>query len=333
MALSITGIRMSMPETFNPDTPAGQLRLAVRANGVERLVELISLKPDRTTMTKAMQDAVASGRADMAELLLKAGANPDATRNAKGSLLLQAVVARDEKMVAVLLAGGANPNKRDVTQVTPLRAAMSAQSLTLVKMLLGAGADPYALSLTRDGTRTDMDRDFAQMQTQEIAGAVESATGRFAINRAALAGDFACAEALLKRGLPPDSHDHNGSTALINAVKSGSPKIVKLLLSFKANPNLGSYDGAEFPLHEALKKRDLRSVIALAQAGARSDVPDASGKTALQLAEETKSYDLLEPVRKQKAREVNEYVGGMSRIGHNVSAPAVASFKRRPPAP
>jgi ankyrin repeat protein len=324
---------MSLPDAFNTETPAGQLRLAVRVAGTEQLAALLALKPDRTTMTKPMQDAVAAGRADMAELLLKAGANPDATRNAKGSLLLQAVVARDEKMVAVLLAGGANPNKRDATQITPLRAAMSAQSLTLVKMLLDSGADPYALSLTRDGRRTDMDRDFAQMQTQEIAGAVETAAGRFALNKAALAGDFNYAEALLKRGLPPDSHDHNGSTALINAVKSGSPKIVKLLLSFKANPNLGSYDGAEFPLHEALKKRDLRSVVALAQAGARSDIPDASGKTALQLAEETKSYDLLEPVRKQKAREVNEYVAGMSRLDHNVSAPAVASFKRRPPAP
>lgn len=324
---------MSLPDAFNTETPAGQLRLAVRVAGTEQLAALLALKPDRTTMTKPMQDAVAAGRADMAELLLKAGANPDATRNAKGSLLLQAVVARDEKMVAVLLAGGASPNKRDATQITPLRAAMSAQSLTLVKMLLDSGADPYALSLTRDGRRTDMDRDFAQMQTQEIAGAVETAAGRFALNKAALAGDFNYAEALLKRGLPPDSHDHNGSTALINAVKSGSPKIVKLLLSFKANPNLGSYDGAEFPLHEALKKRDLRSVTALAQAGGRSDIPDASGKTALQLAEETKSYDLLEPVRKQKAREVNEYVAGMSRLGHNVSAPAVASFKRRPPAP
>lgn len=324
---------MSLPDAFNTETPAGQLRLAVRVEGTEQLVALLALKPDRTTMTKPMQDAVAAGRADLVELFLKAGANPDATRNAKGSLLLQAVVARDEKMVAVLLAGGANPNKRDATQITPLRAAMSAQSLTLVKMLLAAGADPYALSLTRDGKRTDMDRDFAQMQTREIASAVEAADGRFAINKAALAGDFNVAEALLKRGLPPDSHDHNGSTALINAVKSGSPKIAKLLLSFKANPNLGSYDGAEFPLHEALKKRDLRSVTALAQAGARSDIPDASGKTALQLAEETKSWDLLEPVRKQKAREVNEYVGGMSRLDHNVYAPAVASFKRRAPAP
>lgn len=324
---------MPLPDAFNTDTPAGQLRLAVRVEGTEQLAALLALKPDRTMMTKPMQDAVASGRADLVEMFLKAGANPNATRNAKGSLLLQAVVARDEKMVAVLLAGGANPNKRDATQITPLRAALSAQCLTLVNMLLAAGADPYALSLTRDGRRTDMDRDFAQTQTQEIAGAVETATGRFAINKAALAGDFNYAESLLKRGLPPDSHDHNGSTALINAVKSGSPKIVKLLLSFKANPNLGSYDGAEFALHEALKKRDLRSVIALAQAGARSDVPDASGKTALQLAEEAKSYELLEPVRKQKAREVNEYVGGMSRIGHNVSAPAVASFKRRPPAP
>lgn len=324
---------MSLPEAFNTETPAGQLRLAVRVEGTEQLAALLTLKPDRATMTKAMQDAVSSGRADMAELLLKAGANPDATRNAKGSLLLQAVVARDEKMVAVLLAGGANPNKRDVTQVTPLRAAMSANELTLVNMLLGAGADPYALSLTRDGRRTDMDRDFAQMQTLDIAGAVETAAERFGINKFALAGDLPPLERLLKRGLPPDSHDHNGGTGLLNAIKSGSPKIVRLLLAYKANPNLASYDGAEFPLHEALKRRDVASVTALVQAGARSDVPDASGKTALQLAEETKSCELLDPVRKQKAREVNAYLGGMSHTTRNVSAPAVATFKKKAAGP
>ncbi len=324
---------MPLPDAFNTDTPAGQLRLAVRVEGTERLAALLALKPDRTMMTKPMQDAVASGRADLVEMFLKAGANPDATRNSKGSLLLQAVVARDEKMVALLLAGGANPNKRDATQITPLRAALSAQCLMLVKMLLAAGADPYALSLTRDGRRTDMDRDFAQAQTQDIAGAVETAAERFGINKFALVGDLPPLERLLKRGLPPDSHDHNGSTGLLNAVKSGSPKIVRLLLTYKANPNLGSYDGTEFPLHEALKKRDLPSVVALAQAGARSDVPDGSGKTALQLAEETKSWELLEPVRKQKAREVNAYLGGMSHTTRNVSAPAVATFKKKAAGP
>lgn len=324
---------MSLPEAFNTETPAGQLRLAVRVEGTERLAALLALKPDRTTMTKAMQDAVASGRADCAELLLKAGANQDATRNAKGSLLLQAVVARDEKMLAVLLAGGANPNKRDATQITPLRAALSAQNLTVVKMLLAAGADPYALSLTRDGKRTDMDRDFAQLQTAEIAGAVETAAERFGINKFAAVGDLPPLERLLERGLPPDSHDHNGGTAMLNAIKSSSPKIVRLLLAHKANPNLGNYDGTEFPLHEALKKRDLASVIALAHAGARSDVPDASGKTALQLAEETKSWELLEPVRQQKAREVKAYLDGMSHTSRNVSAPAVATFKKKAAGP
>lgn len=324
---------MSLPEAFNTETPAGRLRLAVRVESTEQLATLLALKPDRTTMTKAMQDAVASGRADMAELLLKAGANPDATRNAKGSLLLQAVVAQDEKMVALLLTHGANPNKRDATQITPLRAAMAVQSLKLVNMLLAAGSDPYALSLTRDGKRTDMDRDFAQGQTLDIAGAVETAAERFGINKFAAVGDLPPLERLLKRGLPPDSHGHDGSTGLLNAVKSGSPKIVRLLLAYKANPNLGSYDGTEFPLHEALKKRDLANVTALAQAGARTDVSDGTGKTALQLAEETKSWELLEPVRQQKAREVKAYLDGMSHTSRNVSAPAVATFKKKAAGP
>ncbi len=320
---------MSTSEAFNTETPAGQLRLAVRVAGTEQLASLLVLNPDRTTMTKAMQDAVAAGRADMAELLLKAGANPDATRNAKGSLLLQAVVARDEKMVAVLLAGGSNPNKRDVTQITPLRAAMSAELLGITNMLLAAGADPYALSLTRDGRRSNWDLEFAQQQSGAITDAVENAAERFLINKAALAGDHDTVEAQLKKGLTPDSHGHDGSTALINAVKSGSPKIVKLLLAYKANPNMASRDSSELPLHEALKKRDLRSVIALTQAGARSDVPDASGKTALQLAEEAKSWELLEPVRKQKAREVNEYVSNMTHTTRTVSAPNVAIFRKK----
>ncbi len=320
---------MSTSEAFNTETPAGQLRLAVRVEGTEQLQALLSLKPDRTTMTKAMQDAVASGRADLVELFLKAGANPDATRNAKGSLLLQAVVARDEKMVAVLLAGGANPNKRDVTQITPLRAAMSADLLGITKMLLASGADPYALSLTRQGKRSNSDLEFAQQQSEAITDAVEKAAERFLINKAASAGDYDTVAAQLVKGLPPDSHGHDGSTALLNAVKSDSPKIVKLLLAYKSNPNMPSRDRAELPLHEALKKRDLRSVAALAQAGGRSDVPDASGKTALQLAEETKSYDLLEPVRKQKAREVNEYLGGMTHTTRTVSAPKVATFRKK----
>ncbi|MCC7036496.1 MAG: hypothetical protein IT560_04230, partial [Alphaproteobacteria bacterium] len=58
---------MTLPDAFNTETPAGQLRLAVRVEGTEQLAALLALKPDRTTMTKPMQDAVSSGRTDMVE--------------------------------------------------------------------------------------------------------------------------------------------------------------------------------------------------------------------------------------------------------------------------
>lgn len=91
---------------------------------------------------------------DVAEVLLEAGADPNALDGKKRSPLHVASEHGQAKSVALLLAKGADPSKQDGAGRTALSCAVaSGAPLELVQQLLESGADP---NLPRDDGKTPM---------------------------------------------------------------------------------------------------------------------------------------------------------------------------------
>jgi cytohesin len=82
--------------------------------------------------------------------------------------------------------------------------------------------------------------------------------------------------------VPPNTGDGSLSP-LHQAVFSGDPRFVRMLLEKGANPNARDSAG-ETPLHEALRRRNYEMVGALLDFGANPNLPDRSGRTPLQAA-------------------------------------------------
>ena len=90
----------------------------------------------------------------------------------------------------------------------------------------------------------------------------------------------------LKVGDDPNAQHNrspNGDYALHIAIKSSYIKIVRLLLSYGADPNLANHAG-ETPMHSAAESHDLEGAQSLLEAGANPDIIAANGLTPLLLA-------------------------------------------------
>ena len=112
--------------------------------------------------------------------------------------------------------------------------------------------------------------------------AAPRARGAAALSDAVQARDGDRLRALLDRGVPPNTGDGSLSP-LHQAVFSGDPRFVRMLLEKGANPNARDSAG-ETPLHEALRRRNYEMVGALLDFGANPNLPDRSGRTPLQAA-------------------------------------------------
>ena len=96
----------------------------------------------------ALHMAAAAFRRPIAEMLVKAGADPNA-RNRRGAQPLHYAADANHpnpqdqaRVIAYLLSAGADPNALDKTGVSPLHRAVRTRSEPAVKTLLEGGANP-----------------------------------------------------------------------------------------------------------------------------------------------------------------------------------------------
>lgn len=131
---------------------------------------------------------------EVAELLVKAGADVNLKDDEGHSALMMATEAGQERMMQVLLAHGAVINARDDDGRSPLHAAMEVPDAAVALLLIRQGADVDA-------------------QDKE---------GKTPLFLAVRDGNWELAEMLLHEGADPGGADSSGNTVLMLAATDGS---------------------------------------------------------------------------------------------------------------
>jgi ankyrin repeat protein len=222
----------SIAYLFIGPATASDLIDAVRAQNVGRVEILLNSGADpniRTSYNGPLHDAARIGSAELATILIKAGADVELSGFGGVRPLHSAALAGQAKVVSLLLENGAKVDVRDNTGRTPLLSFMSgnvADVSTLIA-LLESGADPNLL----DGPVPYHPLDYAAINGRaEMAdlliafgadmNAKDNLFGETPLHYAianckfAVKGQLEVVELLIKRGADVNAKDAKGLTPL-----------------------------------------------------------------------------------------------------------------------
>jgi ankyrin repeat protein len=211
-------------------------------------------------------------RAAALELIAKKSADVNAAEADGSTPLLWAANLNDTDLVSRLLNAGANPNVRNQLGSTPLAEAAFSANTAMVKALLDAGADPNATC----------------------------ADGQTPLMLIARTADVAAAKLLLEKGANPNLKEaQREQTALMWAAASSQSPMMRELLVHGAEVDSRSATDLMTPLVSsepraqprppggmtamlfAAREGCIDCVRALAEDGAKLDLPDPEGVTPL----------------------------------------------------
>ncbi|XP_065583414.1 ankyrin-1-like [Artemia franciscana] len=257
---------------------------AIKANNLN-LVEVLLDRGANPNCGECLHLAVQKGRADLCKLLIKSGAELDAT-NAHGKTpLVTAIKVNNLNLVEILLDRGANPNRGECLHLavqkgradlckllidkmkssaeidamnahgkTPLATAIKANNLNLVEILLDRGADP------------------------NYGECLHHAVKKGRVNICKLLIDF---------GAKLDAMNAKKDTPLLIAIRNNNLELVILLLDRGANPNCGEC------LHLFVQKGRADLCKLSIKSGAELDATNAHGKTPLVIAIKANNLNLV----------------------------------------
>lgn len=126
------------------------------------------------------------------------------------------------------------------------------------------------------------------LRCKETQVDIKDQKGRTALIDAGEKGNGDSVKSLLNAGANVNAQDGEKRTALMEAAKNGnSAAVAALLTAKKPKPDLDLQDSQKnTALSEAVARQDVQSVKALVAAGARLDLQDINGKTALDIAKD-----------------------------------------------
>jgi len=221
----------------------------------------------------ALSIAARMGHRSTTALLIDRGSDLNHQNLMRSSVLLRAVTQRRRSVTRLLLKKGADPNAANRRGVSPLIAAAFNGDGRTVKELLAAGADPGH----------------------------QDATGKGAIVYAAGRGFGRITELLLNSGLNPDKAYGNGLTALMwvaghsNGVPESDGLETAQVLIAKTMDVDSRDNRGRTALMIAAERGHAKIVAALLTAGAKRELRDKAGHTALSLAADDATRSLLKP--------------------------------------
>ena len=215
--------------------------------------------------------ACENGSAALVRRLLAAGAHPDAALPSGETALMTAARTGNAGAAAALLAHGADVNARETTEgQTALMWAVSQRHSEVARALLEAGADVHARSRVRPVATASSPR------TGAAEGVAVITEGGFTpLLFAARQGDLASARLLLAAGADVNDTAPAGTSALVVAAHSGHGELAAWLLGKGADPNAA--EAGYTPLHAAILRGDAALVGALLAHGADPNAPLENG--------------------------------------------------------
>jgi len=193
--------------------------------------------------TSALHWAVLQDRRDLIELLLRAGANPNAKNRYGVTPLSVACENGSQAIVDALLKAGADPNVALVSGETPLMTAARTGQAGAVQLLLARGVTVDAREPVRQQTAlmwAAAEDNAAAVDLLVRAGAdleARSKGGLTPLLFAARDGRLAAARTLLDAGADVNDRLPDGTSALVVAVMGANYQLAAFLLDRGADPN------------------------------------------------------------------------------------------------
>lgn len=285
------------------------------------------LRPESMAVVAGV--VIGKGMTQTLQAMIAGGLDINSKTHEEMPLLLAAAEAGSKDMVSLLLAQGANVNATHPNGRSPLRAAMAVGRLDLVEILLAGNADPGIIMPGSNNGLNMSDRSFSVMCDFEIAVAVAEAGRKFEVNEAAIRGDTATVEKLLKEGVTPDAIDRTGNSPLLHAIENDKPDVLKALIAGRADLHLQPA-GKKLPLHAAIKKGALDATHILLEAGVSAIMKSRNNHDALDVARRSNKKGMLALVEPYYAREKGIAVKQAIGLSGSVAAPQTARFRKGP---
>ena len=243
--------------------------------------------------------AAATGRVDIIEILIGAGANLDGGDRQNRTALFAAITNEHADVASVLVSRGAHINHKDKLQDTPLLCAARSGPPEIVTMLLSAGADRTAKDENGDAAIHHAARhgqleilEMLYMTKEDLE--VKNNIGERPLHAAAAANSFHVVKALLLVGCEPNAWTEPpakrrrslplASAPLHYACRGGHYDVANALIDHGAAVISNLEDGTS-PLMLAVEACDLATVVLLLERGVSVNAANSSSNlTALHMA-------------------------------------------------
>jgi len=290
----------------------------------------------------ALQKAVAGGDLEIVELLLQAGAKPNASTGDVPLLHVAVGAENNLKMIKRLLEKGADAEAADGQGQTVLHLAAKAGLTAVITLLIshretvkGFGQS-WVSAIDKDGN-TALHYALMNHKIETVMALIKrgadantkNSFGWTALHCAVMEGHTMLVKLLLRKGANIDSPDNEGMTPLHVAARQTDEEIAELLLESKANPlaldALGRMPGDFFEdkPHADLRKRE-RLLELLTEARKRVQ-PDMTGEDApkntglVEIKESTTEAVAEKPHNWTNDQLIQEQDGCISPVSENAS--------------
>ncbi len=244
---------------------------------------------------------------DLAMSLVERGADWLACAPGESTTVHLASSLGENRLVDELLSRGADPNARDARGLMPLHSALKAsgaRSVAVSRVLIRHGADPELASESGETplglALSRAHRDLVYWLNWPRWKLPGRALRGADLPAAAAGGDIDAVDKLIALGIPINSVDHQGASALIRAAGSGFAGLVVRLLDVGADPKQTSWSGATC-LSAAVAGRREAVVRTLLQQGIEADQQLPGGGTPLMIAAALGLPRLAEPLLERGA--------------------------------
>lgn len=223
-------------------------------------------------------EAVAKGYVDFLQQWLDAGGKPDECVHNGQYLVHFAAYAGSLSCLKLLVDSGASLMVKDESGYSPLYSATIGCRLETVTYLLDQRLD---IDATSKQGMTALHCAVNWATDPSNPGSLEVGLIRYAI-----------AQGLLAKGADPHIADNYGDMALHAAARTGEMSFIELLLEFGADPNAQNLERyGSLALSEAVMCGMKDAADRLIAAGAKIDLADSAGNTALHAAVHSTSAD------------------------------------------